>query len=70
MQAYLKAVTAALVAGLTAIITGLDDDALNTQEWVQALVAFLVALGAVWAIPNKDPEGTHQDESVQPPDYR
>lgn len=64
---YFKAITAALVAGLTAILTGLDNDVLTKAEWVQAAIAFLVALSAVWAVPNKDPQAEHQDESVQPP---
>jgi hypothetical protein len=47
-----KAITAALVAGLTGIATGLDDGKLSWQEVVTALVALLVALGAVYRVPN------------------
>lgn len=50
---YAKALVAALVAGLGAIATALDDNSLSAQEWVTAAIAFLVALAAVWAIPNK-----------------
>jgi hypothetical protein len=50
---YLKAVTAALVAGLGVVATGLDNDGLSGQEWVYAVIAFLVGLGAVWAVPNR-----------------
>lgn len=50
---YAKALVAALVAGLTAIATGLEDSSLNTQEVVYAAIAFLVGLGAVFAVPNK-----------------
>jgi hypothetical protein len=50
---YLKAITAALVAGLGAVAAALDDDSLSTQEGVTVAIAFLVALGAVWAVPNK-----------------
>ena len=53
MTAYLKAIVAALVAGLAVLITGLDDDNLKTVEWLQAASAFLIAFGAVWATPNK-----------------
>jgi hypothetical protein len=52
---YLKAVTAALVAGLGVVATGLDNDGLSGQEWVYAVIAFLVGLGAVWAVPNRPP---------------
>lgn len=51
---YAKAVTAAIIAGLSAILTGLDDSAVDLQEVVVALIAFLVGLGAVWAVPNKE----------------
>jgi hypothetical protein len=44
---------AALVAGLTALATALDDDTISSQEWLTGAIAFLVALTAVWAIPNK-----------------
>jgi hypothetical protein len=52
---YLKAVTAALVAGLGVVATGLDNNGLSGQEWVYAVIAFLVGLGAVWAVPNRPP---------------
>lgn len=49
---YAKAVVGALVAGLSALLPGLEDGALSGPEWVTAAVAALVALGAVWAVPN------------------
>ncbi len=50
---YLKAVTAALIAGLTAVITSLGtDNVLTTRDWLSAIVAFLAALGVVYAVPN------------------
>lgn len=52
VRSYLKAITGALVAGLSSLVTGLSDDHLSTQEWLIAIVAALVALGAVWAVPN------------------
>jgi hypothetical protein len=55
MAMYAKAITAAVVAALTAAATGLDDGALSAQEWVAVAIAFLVALGAVWAVPNSQP---------------
>lgn len=48
---YLKAVTAALVAALSIILA--DADHLTTHDYVAALIAFLVGLGAVYAVPNK-----------------
>lgn len=65
---YAKALVAALVAGLTALGTALADGNVEPVEWTGVIVAFLVALGAVFAVPNKDPEGEHQDESTQPPE--
>ena len=56
---YLKAVVAALVAGLSALgaflvnDTGLDD--ITAGQWVTVAIAFLVALGAVCAVPNQVP---------------
>lgn len=64
---YAKALVGALVAGLTALLPALADERLTSTEVVTAVIAFLVALGAVYAIPNRDPAADHQDESVQPP---
>jgi sugar phosphate permease len=50
---YLKALIAAIVAALSVIGASLaDDSALNAQDYVSAAIAFLVALGAVFAVPN------------------
>lgn len=64
---YFKAIVGALVAGLGVLAAGLDNNELNGQEWLNAAIAFLVALGAVWAVPNLDPKARHQQDSVQPP---
>jgi len=50
---YLKALTAAFVAGLAVLATGLDAGGLSAQEYVYAVIAFLGGLTAVWAVPNK-----------------
>jgi len=50
---YAKAVIAALVAGLTAISTGLVDGGLTWSEGITAVIAFFVALGAVFSVPNR-----------------
>ena len=67
MTSYLKAFVAALVAALGSLYQALDDNTVTGQEWVAAILAGLVALGAVWGVPNLDPKGKRQRESVQPP---
>jgi hypothetical protein len=52
---YAKAIIAALVSFLTAIATALDSGGIDTQEWITAVVALLVAGGAVFSIPNRPP---------------
>lgn len=61
---YAKALTGALIAGLASLQQALDDSAVSAQEWTGIAIATLSGLALVWAIPNKDPEGEHQDESV------
>jgi hypothetical protein len=55
VTAYLKAVVAALVAGLGALGTALADNQVAPVEWVAVAVATLVAGGAVWRVPNAGP---------------
>jgi hypothetical protein len=50
---YLKALIGALVAGLGALASGLDDNTLSAQECITAAIAFLVAFGGVFYIPYK-----------------
>ena len=64
---YAKALVGAAVAGLGALGTALTDSHVSAQEWVAVASATLVALGVVFGVPNADPAGEHQDESVQPP---
>ena len=69
---YYKAVTGLLVPFLGSLGTALLSDSaggssITAGEWLSAIVIGLVAGGTVFAVPNKDPEGEHQDESVQPP---
>lgn len=71
---YAKAIIGALVAALGALGAALTPDAsglvsVNEGEWVAVISALLVGLLAVFAVPNKDPEGEHQDESTQPPTH-
>lgn len=64
---YFKALVASLTTGLGSLYQALDNDVVTAQEWVGVAIATLGALGAVWAVPNRDPEAKHQAESVQPP---
>jgi hypothetical protein len=57
---YYKAIAAALVAFLTAISTSLDDGSLTAQDWIGALIALLVGLGVVFAIPNSSGDSSEQ----------
>lgn len=70
MQSYLKAIVASLVAGLGSLAQALDNDNVSAQEWVNAAITALVALGVVWGVPNLDPKGKRQRDSVQPPNDR
>lgn len=54
---YGKAIIGSVVTGLTALGGYLINDTslgdITAGQWVYVVVAFLVALGAIWAIPNK-----------------
>jgi len=50
-----KAVIAAVVAGLSSIVTGLVAGGLSWSEIVTAIIAFLVGLIAVFRVPNRPP---------------
>lgn len=56
-KAYVGAAIAAIVAGLGATITALDDSVISTQETVTIALAVFVSLGGVfggvWATTNK-----------------
>lgn len=56
MSKYAKAIVAALIAALTSLSTALVDgnglDSVSDGQWVVAVIAFLTALTAVWAVPN------------------
>ena len=56
---YLKAVVGALIAGLSALGAFLINDTalsdITAGQWVAVAIAFLVALGAVFAVPNQVP---------------
>jgi hypothetical protein len=49
---YLKAVAAAVVTGLGSLQVAYADNVVTTREGIGVAIATLVALGAVWAVPN------------------
>ena len=51
---WVKAGIAAVVAGLASLAVALQDDAVSAQEWVTIILAVLVALYAVYDVPNTD----------------
>lgn len=62
---YMKAIVAIVGALVTAVLTQFPDND-TVQQWGPIVSALLTAV-SVYAVPNKDPEAAHQDESVQPP---
>lgn len=57
MGSYAKAIIGALVAGLAALQAALDDGGITAAEGIAAAIATLVALGAIWVVPNKPTTG-------------
>lgn len=53
MSYYLKAIAAALITGLGSLQVAYSDQVLTTQEIVGIAIATAVALGGVYAVPNK-----------------
>lgn len=62
---YAKTVVAIFGAVLTVVLVQFADNE-AVQTWGPILSALLTAV-TVYAVPNKDPQALHQDESVQPP---
>lgn len=52
MGKYAKAIVAAVIAGASVLLTGLDDDVVTRMEWISVLIAALSALGITYAVPN------------------
>ena len=53
MNRYAKAIVGALVSGATAWGTAIADGSVTAAEWSGVVVAFLLALGLVWGVPNE-----------------
>ena len=52
---YAKAIVGALVAAASYAVPVVDRG-LNPSDWLGIGIAFLVALGVVWAVPNAPPK--------------
>lgn len=63
---YYKAIAGGLF-GAVSLYLKVADNGVTVNEWLQVVVAALVGSGLVYVVPNKDPRGRHQAESVQPP---
>lgn len=66
---YAKSVAATATAVSTGVITAASDGTITATEWVVVVCGAIAAGALTWAVPNKDPEGQHQDESVMPDEY-
>lgn len=69
---YSKAIAAFVVPFVLGLVAALFEDTdegstLSFWEVFAALVIGLITAGIVYAVGNKDPKGTHQDQSVMPP---
>jgi hypothetical protein len=69
---YYKAGAAVVVPFLGSVIAAMQDASpggsnITGSEWLGAVVLAIVSGGVVFGVPNRDPSGTHRDESVQPP---
>lgn len=69
---YMKAVVGFITPGVVALVAAVQDgspggSAVTGPEWVGIAAACVLTGGAVFGVPNKDPEARHQEESVQPP---
>lgn len=73
IKPYLKALVAFVTPGVVGLVAAVQDGSpgdstVTGAEWVGIAAACLLTGGAVFGAPNKDPKGTHQEESVQPTD--
>jgi len=60
---YAKALVGALVAGLSALLPVMEDG-LTATECVVAVIAALIALGAIFQTPNQAPAGQPADPDL------
>jgi len=69
---YAKAIVGFFAPAASALIAATQSatpggEAITSTEWLVAILTAFVTGSIVWAVPNKDRDGEHQDESVQPP---
>jgi hypothetical protein len=69
---YAKAIVGFVAPAASALIAATQPgtpgkEAITGTELLVALLTAFVTASVVWAVPNKDPQAQHQDESVQPP---
>lgn len=69
---YWKAIVGFITPGVVALVAAVQDASpggatVTGPEWVGIAAACILTGGAVYAFPNKDPMGTHQQDSTQPP---
>jgi hypothetical protein len=65
VKSIAKALVGAAAAGAGALATAAADEAVTTGEWYAVAAATLVALAAVWRVPNEDAD-TEEDEGALP----
>lgn len=73
IRPYAKAIIGFVSPGVVGLVAAVQDSSpgggsVTGPEWVGIAAACILTGGAVFATPNKDPNATHQDESVQPPE--
>lgn len=67
LETVAKAGVGGVAGVVTAVTYAMQDGEITSGEWVGIVLALLGSAAAVWVVPNKDPQGVAQDESVQPP---
>jgi hypothetical protein len=68
MDSTAKALVAAVIGLLGAVVTGLADGHLTAIEWVVAALAGVTAGGAVFGVPNRPPAGEASDPHLSEQD--
>ena len=73
IKPYLKALVGFVTPGVVGLVAAVQDGSpggsgVTGPEWVGIAAACILTGGAVFTVPNKDPQALHQDESVQPPE--
>ena len=73
LKPYAKAIVAFIAPGVTALVAAVQESSpkgsdISGPEWIGIFAVCVLTSGAVFAVPNKDPRGVKQAESVQPPE--